>query len=57
MGEPITLTIKIGGNKYLKPINWPVLEDVEEGGSIEYYRDDEQVHHVPKRRLDEIIVS
>lgn len=30
MGEPITLTIKIGGNKYLKPIKWPVLEDIEE---------------------------
>ena len=34
-----------------------VLEDVEEGGCIEYYRDEKQVHHVPKRKLDDVIVS
>jgi hypothetical protein len=26
MGDPITLTIKIGGNDYLKPVRWPDLE-------------------------------
>jgi hypothetical protein len=30
MGDPITLTIKIGGSKYLKPIQWPSLEQVPE---------------------------
>jgi len=30
MGDPITLTIKIGGGKYLKPIQWPKLEQVPE---------------------------
>ncbi|MHC4394196.1 MAG: BatD family protein [Planctomycetota bacterium] len=30
VGDPITLTIKIGGNKYLKPVQWPGLEDVPE---------------------------
>ncbi len=30
MGDPITLTIKIGGNKYLKPVRWPALEEVPE---------------------------
>ena len=28
VGDPITLTIKIGGSKYLKPIQWPALENV-----------------------------
>lgn len=29
-GDPITLTIKIGGNKYLKPVQWPALEQIPE---------------------------
>jgi hypothetical protein len=29
-GDPITLTIKIGPNKYLKPIQWPDLEQIPE---------------------------
>jgi len=28
MGDPITLTIKIGGSKYLKPVQWPKLQQV-----------------------------
>jgi len=28
MGDPITLTIKIGGSKFLKPVQWPALEQV-----------------------------
>jgi len=34
-----------------------VLEDVEEGGSIEYYRDGDGVHYVPKRMLDDVILK
>jgi len=30
MGDPITLTINIGGSKYLKPVQWPKLEQVPE---------------------------
>jgi hypothetical protein len=30
VGDPITLTIKIGGGKYLKPVQWPELENVSE---------------------------
>ena len=30
MGDPITLTITIGGSKYLKPVQWPNLEEVPE---------------------------
>jgi len=28
VGDPITLTIKIGGSKYLKPVQWPQLEQI-----------------------------
>lgn len=30
MGDPITLTIKIGGSNYLKTVHWPKLEQVPE---------------------------
>jgi len=30
VGDPITLTIKIGGSRYLKPVQWPELEQVAE---------------------------
>jgi hypothetical protein len=30
VGDPITLTIKIGGTKYLKPVQWPALEQIPE---------------------------
>jgi hypothetical protein len=30
VGDPITLTIKIGGNRFLKPIQWPKLEEIPE---------------------------
>ena len=28
VGDPITLTIKIGGSKYLKPVQWPDLDQL-----------------------------
>jgi hypothetical protein len=28
VGDPITLTIKIGGSKFLKPVQWPDLEQI-----------------------------
>jgi nitroreductase len=39
-----------------KPKEKVVLEDVGPDGNIKYYRDDEDVHHVPKRSLDELIL-
>ena len=33
-----------------------VLEDVGSDGDIKYWRDRSEVHHVPKRSLDEVIV-
>ncbi|MBN2441209.1 MAG: nitroreductase family protein [Spirochaetales bacterium] len=38
------------------PIEKVVLEDAEPGGKVTYYRDADDVHHVPKRTLDELIV-
>jgi nitroreductase len=39
-----------------KPKETVVLEDVQ-NGEIKYWRDENQVHHVPKRALDEIILE
>jgi hypothetical protein len=30
VGDPITFTIKIGGNRYLKPVQWPQLTQIPE---------------------------
>ena len=40
-----------------KPAEQVVLENVNNDGSIKYYRDSSEVHHVPKRLLDELIVK
>lgn len=34
-----------------------VLEDVGPDGSIRYYRDSQDAHHVPKRPLDELVAA
>lgn len=48
----ISLVIALG-----KPAESVVLEDVEQGGSIRYYRDAADTHHVPKRKLDDILLD
>jgi nitroreductase len=40
-----------------KPKEKVVLEVLEPGGDVRYWRDAEGVHHVPKRTLEEIIVD
>jgi nitroreductase len=39
-----------------KPAETAVIEEVQPGGSIRYWRDDQGVHHVPKRTIEELIL-
>jgi nitroreductase len=48
----ILLVLAIG-----KPREQVVLETVGSDNSIRYWRDNEGVHHVPKRKLEDIIVA
>ncbi len=48
----ILLVLSLG-----KPKEEVVLETLEPGGSFNYWRDSDNVHHVPKRRLDDIIIG
>ena len=40
-----------------KPKETVMLETVGEDGDIKYWRDENHVHHVPKRSLDDLIVN
>jgi nitroreductase len=40
-----------------RPVETVTLEEQEPGGDIKYWRDMNQVHHVPKRPLQEIIAG
>jgi nitroreductase len=48
----IMLVIAIG-----KPIEKVVIEEIPPDGSYKYWRDEQKVHHVPKRPLSELIVD
>jgi len=39
-----------------KPIERVVTEPVGDDGTVKYYRDEDQVHHVPKRGLETLIL-
>jgi nitroreductase len=40
-----------------KPAEMVVLEDVGSDGDIKYYRDENDIHHVPKRTLEELVLG
>jgi nitroreductase len=48
----ILLVVALG-----KPRETVVLNEVKEDGDIRYWRDQNKIHHVPKRQLEEIIVN
>ena len=40
-----------------KPVEIAQIDDIETDGDIKYFRDDDQVHHVPKRKLNDIVIG
>lgn len=40
-----------------KPVEQVVLADIPESGKTVYWRDEDQVHYVPKRKLSDIIIK
>ncbi|MGI6197630.1 MAG: nitroreductase family protein, partial [Candidatus Cloacimonadaceae bacterium] len=50
-GMEVSLVLALG-----KPAEKVVIEDVTDPDDIEYWRDPDNVHHVPKRALDDLII-
>ena len=40
-----------------KPLEKVAIEPIGADGDIKYWRDEQQVHHVPKRSLEEVVIS
>jgi len=48
----VKLVIALG-----KPVEEACIDDVDDDGDIRYFRDKNQVHHVPKRKLEDLILK
>lgn len=48
----ILLAVSLG-----EPAEEVRLEEIGPGGDVRYWRDRDRIHHVPKRRLDDVIVE
>lgn len=40
-----------------KPVETVQVDDLGEDGDIRYWRDENQIHHVPKRKLQDLIIN
>jgi len=48
----ILLVIALG-----KPVETVVMDPIGPDGDVKYWRDENHVHHVPKRRLEDIVIG
>lgn len=48
----IVLVLAIG-----KPKEEVVIEDISDSGDVKYWRDENNVHHVPKRSINDLIIK
>jgi nitroreductase len=62
--KKLTSALSIAGHLEVKlvvafgrPAETIQIDDVDQEGNIKYWRDENEVHHVPKRKLDDLILK
>ncbi|MCK4515474.1 MAG: nitroreductase, partial [Spirochaetaceae bacterium] len=51
-GHTVALVLALG-----TPVEHVVLEEIDSDASVKYYREPDGTHHVPKRKLDDLILK